>query len=204
MILKELQNYILNKNCVSLAEMKQHFGIDGDALKPMLDKLIKKGRVKKLPTAEKCHSCTGCDHATLEFYEWVVLIASLARQLFIQLKKQQPLAVTESNNSNNSHDSNLIATEIEASEADLQGYAIAHAVPGRVRLKIPQLAIDADFARRLQQALNADEYVQQVRINRPAASIAINYSNQGLSDWELGLRLMNIINTLREEHQVSV
>jgi copper chaperone CopZ len=71
MILKELQNYLLNNHCVSLAEMKQHFGIDGDALRPMLDKLIKKGRVKKLPTAEKCHSCTSCDLDTLEFYEWV-------------------------------------------------------------------------------------------------------------------------------------
>ena len=130
-----------------------------------------------------------------------LLIASLGRQLFIQLKKEKPSAVTESNNS---HDSNSTGEEIEASETNLQGCAIAHAVPRRVRLRIPQLAIDADFARRLQQALNADEYVKHVRINRPAASLAINYNNQGLSDWELGLRLMNVINTVREEHQVSV
>lgn len=127
-----------------------------------------------------------------------LLVASLARQLFIQLKKEQPLAVTESNNSS------ATVAEIEASEADLQGYAIAHAVPGRVRLKMPQLAIDADFARRLQQALNADEYVKQVRINRPAASIAINYINQGLSDWELSRRLINIINTVRQDDRVTV
>ncbi len=65
---------------------------------------------------------------------------------------------------------------------------------------MPQLAIDGDFAHRLQQALNADEYVNHVRVNRPAASIAINYDNQGLSDWELGMRLMGIINTVRQEH----
>ncbi len=136
-----------------------------------------------------------------------LLVASLARQVFIQLKKEQPLALTESNNSHNSHNShnsNSTGEEMGASEIDLQGYTIAHAVPGRVRLKMPQLAIDADFARRLQQALNADEYVKHVRINRPAASLAINYNNQGLSDWELGLRLMNIVNTVRQENQVSV
>ena len=131
-----------------------------------------------------------------------LLVASLGRQLFIQLKKEQPSAVIESNNSNNSNNSSSTGEEIGASEIDLQGYTIAHAVPGRVRLKMPQLAIDADFARRLQQALKADEYVNHVRINRPAASIAINYNNQGLSDWELGMRLMGIINTVREEHQV--
>ncbi|MDJ0648630.1 MAG: hypothetical protein QNJ60_07975 [Xenococcaceae cyanobacterium MO_188.B19] len=123
-----------------------------------------------------------------------LLVASLARQIFTQLKQEQSPAVTESST----------GEEVEGAETDLQGYAIAHAVPGRVRLRMPQLAIDADFAHRLQQALRADEYVKQVRVNRAAASIAINYDNYGLSDWDLGLRLMNIINTVREENQVSV
>ena len=127
-----------------------------------------------------------------------LLVASLARQLFIQLKKEQPSTVTESNNSSS------IGEEMVPSETNLEGYTIAHAVPGRVRLRMPQLAIDADFARRLQQALNADEHVNHVRINRAAASIAINYNNQGLSDWELGMGLMNIINTVRQDNPVSV
>ena len=123
-----------------------------------------------------------------------LLVASLARQIFTQLKQEQSPQTTPS----------ATGQEVEGSQTDLEGYAIAHAVPGRVRLKMPQLAIDADFAHRLKQALKADEYVNQVRVNRAAASIAINYNNQGLSDWELGLRLMNIINTVREENQVSV
>ncbi len=125
-----------------------------------------------------------------------LLVASLARQLFIQLKKEQPSTVTQSNNSSS------IGEEMVPSETNLEGYTIAHAVPGRVRLKMPQLAIDADFARRLQQALNADEHVNHVRINPAAASIAINYNNRGLSDWELGMGLMNIINTVSQEHEV--
>lgn len=119
-----------------------------------------------------------------------LLVASLARQIFIHLKQEKLSAVSENNNSSSN------AAQIGAPETNLQGYTIAHAVPGRVRLRMPQLAIDADFARRLQQALNADEYVNSVRINRSAASIAINYDNQGLSDWELGMRLMDIINKL--------
>ncbi len=71
MILRELQDFILNYHRVSLAEMELHFHIDRDALKPMLNKLIKKGRVRKLPTAQKCHSCKSCNPDALEFYEWV-------------------------------------------------------------------------------------------------------------------------------------
>ncbi len=127
-----------------------------------------------------------------------LLVASLARQIFSQLKQAQSPAVTENNGASSTGE------QIEESETNLQGYTIAHAVPGRVRLRMPKLSIDADFARRLEQALSADEYVDRVRVNRPAASIAINYNNQGLSDWELGLRLMNIINTVEEEDRVSV
>ena len=127
-----------------------------------------------------------------------LLVASLGRQIFTKLKQEQPQAVTTSNHTSSTEE------ERGVTETNLQGYAIAHAVPGRVRLRMPQLAIDKDFAHRLQQALKADEYVKQVRINRAAASIAINYDNQGLSDWDLGIRLMNIINTVRQESQVVV
>lgn len=119
-----------------------------------------------------------------------LLVASLARQIFTQLK-QEPFAIED-------HPPSAAVDEREAA-TNLQGYAIAHAIPGRVRLQMPQLAIDANFAHRLQQALNGDEHVTHVRINRAAASIAINYNNQGLTDWELGLRLMTIINTVQQE-----
>ena len=71
MILKELQEFILNYRRVSLAEMESHFHVDGDALRQMLWKLIKKGRVRKSEDAQKCHGCTSCHPDTTEFYEWV-------------------------------------------------------------------------------------------------------------------------------------
>ncbi len=71
MILRELQDLILNHHRVSLAEMELHFHIDGDALRQMLNKLIKKGRVRKLPISHKCHDCTCCSPEIIEFYEWI-------------------------------------------------------------------------------------------------------------------------------------
>ncbi|WP_088243983.1 FeoC-like transcriptional regulator [Calothrix rhizosoleniae] len=70
MILRELQEFILNNHRVFLAEMELHFHINRDALRQMLNKLIKKGRVRKLLTPEKCHYCTCCNTNTMEFYEW--------------------------------------------------------------------------------------------------------------------------------------
>ena len=71
MILKELQDFVLDYHRVSLAEMELHFHMDGDALRHMLTKLIHKGRVRKLPIPEHCHGCTFCNPDTIEFYEWV-------------------------------------------------------------------------------------------------------------------------------------
>ncbi|MGK7916282.1 MAG: FeoC-like transcriptional regulator [Prochloraceae cyanobacterium] len=71
MILKELQDFVLDYHRVSLAEMELHFHIDGDALRHMLSKLIKKGRVRKVAMTDKCHGCTSCNPDTIEFYEWV-------------------------------------------------------------------------------------------------------------------------------------
>lgn len=61
-------------------------------------------------------------------------------------------------------------------------------MPERVRLTIPELALDPEFGNRLEQALKADPHVNRVRINRVAASIAIHYQNHELSDWQLGMR----------------
>lgn len=68
MSLKELQNFVLDYRRVSLAEMKIYFGMDGDALRLMLDRLIQQGGVQKLPIDEKCQSCQSCDPDELEFY----------------------------------------------------------------------------------------------------------------------------------------
>jgi predicted transcriptional regulator len=71
MILNEIQNYLSHQGRASLAQMQVHFGIHADALRGMLNRLIRKGRVQKLPTPKRCHHCVDCSQESLEFYEWI-------------------------------------------------------------------------------------------------------------------------------------
>ncbi|MGK7947554.1 MAG: FeoC-like transcriptional regulator [Xenococcaceae cyanobacterium] len=71
MSLKELQDFVFDFQRVSLAEMKLYLQIEGEAIRPMLDNLIKKGQVRKSPLVEKCEICQKCESDELEFYEWV-------------------------------------------------------------------------------------------------------------------------------------
>lgn len=70
MNLKELQDFVFDFQRVSLAEMKLYLQIDADTLRPMLDRLIKRGKVQKSLMTEKCQSCQKCESDELEFYEW--------------------------------------------------------------------------------------------------------------------------------------
>jgi hypothetical protein len=54
-------------------------------------------------------------------------------------------------------------------------YQVVHAIPGRIRFRIPQLRHDPEYAQRLQTLSIADAWVTGVRINRTAASIAFTY-----------------------------
>jgi putative ferrous iron transport protein C len=71
MILTEIQDFIGNYRQVSLAEMKLHFHMDEGTLRPMLKKLVKKGRIRQLPIPEKCDGCICCHSDAIELYEWV-------------------------------------------------------------------------------------------------------------------------------------
>jgi P-type Cu2+ transporter len=56
--------------------------------------------------------------------------------------------------------------------------SVIHSLPGRIRLRIPRLAIDRRFARRLEEALGAETWIVGVRINAAAASIALQYRTE--------------------------
>lgn len=70
MILAEVQGYLREKGRVSVAQMELHFGVEPDALRGMLDRLVRKGRARKLPTPRLCGGCSICAPETIEFYEW--------------------------------------------------------------------------------------------------------------------------------------
>ncbi|MBD2498076.1 heavy metal translocating P-type ATPase [Nostoc sp. FACHB-280] len=60
-----------------------------------------------------------------------------------------------------------IATEIE--------YQIVHKIPGRIRFRVPLLNHELNYAQNLQELLEADSRVLQVRINCACSSVAISY-----------------------------
>ncbi|KAB8316718.1 hypothetical protein SD81_026560 [Tolypothrix campylonemoides VB511288] len=56
-------------------------------------------------------------------------------------------------------------------------YSIAHAIPGRVRFRVPRIAKDSKYVQRLEALLKADPVVTGERVNNAAASIVITYKS---------------------------
>jgi len=71
MILTDLQKFLAQHKKVSLADLQLHFRIEADALRGMLNRLISKGRVRKMEDGKKCSGCHSCAPETIEFYEWI-------------------------------------------------------------------------------------------------------------------------------------
>ncbi|WP_017306901.1 HMA2 domain-containing protein [Spirulina subsalsa] len=118
-------------------------------------------------------------------------VASISRQVFRELKK--PSAATPT-------PPQPAPTPTPPSFGD-DRFTIIHSVPGRIRLRIPELSSNSAFAKRLERLLNAEEQVIHVRVNRAASSIVIHYHTGNLSELELGLRLMNILETASQDSE---
>ncbi len=69
MSLQKLQNYLHEHQRVSLTELANHLHTDTEVLRPMLQILMRKGRVRKLE-GKKCQGCSTCAPEAMEFYEW--------------------------------------------------------------------------------------------------------------------------------------
>ncbi|MBE7383783.1 MAG: FeoC like transcriptional regulator [Leptolyngbya sp. SIO1E4] len=70
-MLCDIQTYIATHGTVSLRDLSLRFHADSQTLKPMLQRLSRKGRIRALPAPEKCADCTCCNLENLELYEWV-------------------------------------------------------------------------------------------------------------------------------------
>jgi hypothetical protein len=122
-------------------------------------------------------------------------IAAIARQVVHQLK--QEAAVTLAGSNGVTHATGAAAASADTAAA-AEDYKIIHSVPGRIRLRVPQLQDDRNFAKRLEKLLLADAIVSGVRINRAAGSIAIQYNDGGLSELELGMRLLQVLDQAKD------
>ena len=70
MILIDIQAYLAKNQKASLSDLSTHFRMSADALSPMLDRLLKKGRIR-LISLEKCGGCSRCTPESMAFYEWI-------------------------------------------------------------------------------------------------------------------------------------
>jgi hypothetical protein len=113
-------------------------------------------------------------------------IAAIARQAVIQLKKQAH-QVSEIPVTSNGHATDEVPTQI------VEDYLIVHSTFGRIRLRIPRLISDAAYAQRLEKLLLTDERVTAIRLSRAAASLVIQYDGNGVTELELGMRLLQIL-----------
>ena len=126
-----------------------------------------------------------------------IVIAAMTRQAIVQLKKQAGHTTSQSVMA--SPAANGAAT----TTAEEEDYTIVHSVPGRIRLRIPQLQSDASFAKRLEKLLLTDDIVLGVRINRAACSIVIRYDGANMTDLELGMRLLQVLQQAEQADAVS-
>lgn len=72
-------------------------------------------------------------------------------------------------------------------------YSVAHAIAGRIRFRIPRLAVDSEYADKLKRVIEADSRITNVRINQTAACIVINYQPSIISDEQMRSHLVDLI-----------
>jgi hypothetical protein len=77
-------------------------------------------------------------------------------------------------------------------------YSIVHAIPGRIRFRIPLLARDSEYANNLKLMIESDTRVTNVRANPQAASIVINYQVRAISDNQMRERLVHLIQSAQD------
>ncbi|MGR8929400.1 MAG: FeoC-like transcriptional regulator [Gammaproteobacteria bacterium] len=72
MILSDLRSYLQAKHRVTLNDLVLHFDVDANALRGMLEKWVKKGKVRQTTAESACGtSCCKCDPLLTEIYEWM-------------------------------------------------------------------------------------------------------------------------------------
>lgn len=76
MILSELRDYIRQRQSVPLSDIVNHFDIDENTARQMLDVWLSKGKIgKQLATTSCGSSCNKCASAHTEYYFWAESVA---------------------------------------------------------------------------------------------------------------------------------
>lgn len=76
-------------------------------------------------------------------------------------------------------------------------YSVVHILPGRLRLRIPRVRHDVNYAQRLQRLLEAEPLFTSVRLKRAAASVVVTYNPTVIST-KVGATLTCLIQAASE------
>ena len=72
MILTEIRDYLKTKGQAPLRDMALEFKMEQDALRPILEQWINKGKITKLPQGTTCGGgCHSCEPEAIELYQWI-------------------------------------------------------------------------------------------------------------------------------------
>ena len=72
MILTEIRDYLKAKGQAPLRDMALEFKMEQDALRPILEQWISKGKITKLPQGTACGGgCHSCEPEAIELYQWI-------------------------------------------------------------------------------------------------------------------------------------
>lgn len=69
-MLIELKRYLAERKSVTLKDLSIRFAMDAQALRPMLDHWIRKGKLQRSAPAQ-CGHCVSCAPEDLETYVWL-------------------------------------------------------------------------------------------------------------------------------------
>jgi hypothetical protein len=78
-------------------------------------------------------------------------------------------------------------------QSDRVACTVVHAIPGRVRFSVPRIRYDNRYVRQLEYLLKIDAKAIGCRINRDAASVAIEYQPRLGSDFQMRSHLSGLI-----------
>jgi len=71
MILSDLKRYVKSNQRVSLNDIANHFDIEPDAARGMLEFWVKKGKINQSISGASCSSGCYCDYKVVnDMYEW--------------------------------------------------------------------------------------------------------------------------------------
>lgn len=124
-----------------------------------------------------------------------LMTASFTRQILNQIEASS-ISVTPTEKTNSETilvEPEAIAIPPQTITSENNSIEIVHAIPGRIRLRVPKLVKNAEYAQQLQEVLSTDSSVTNLRISDRVGSVAISYYTNGMPDAAVRDRLIAVV-----------